>query len=68
VPDNWIKIASSKQAYKIELLKGLLKENNIISVSINKKDSSYLAFGEIELFVDSKDVLKAKDLIQKQDN
>ena len=68
MPDNWIKIASSKQAYKIGLLKGLLKENNIISVSINKKDSSYLAFGEIELFVDSKDVLKAKNLIQKQDN
>jgi len=68
VPENWIKITSSKQAYKIELLKGFLKGHNIISVSINKKDSSYLAFGEIELFVDSKDVLKAKNLIQKQDN
>ena len=68
MPDNWIKIASSKQAYKIELLKGLLKENNIISVSINKKDSSYLVFGEVELFVDSKDIMKAKNLIQKQSN
>ena len=68
MPDNWIKIASSKQEYKIELLKGLFKENNIISVSINKKDSSYLAFGEVELFVDSKDIMKAKNLIQKQDN
>ncbi|MEE2700523.1 MAG: DUF2007 domain-containing protein [Bacteroidota bacterium] len=66
VHNNWIKIASSKQAYQIELLKGMLEENNIIAVSINKKDSSYLAFGEIELFVDSKDVVQAKNLIKIQ--
>jgi len=66
VHNNWIKIASSKQAYQIELLKGMLEENNIIAVSINKKDSSYLAFGEIELFVESKDVIQAKNLIKIQ--
>jgi len=66
VRNNWVKITSSKQAYQIELLKGMLEENNIISVSINKKDSSYLAFGEIELFVDSKDLLQAKNLIKTQ--
>ena len=64
--NNWIKIASSKQAYQIELLKGMLEENNIIAVSVNKKDSSYLAFGEIELFVESKDVIQAKNLIKIQ--
>ena len=66
VHNNWIKIASSKQAYQIELLKGMLEENNIIAVSVNKKDSSYLAFGEIELFVESKDVIQAKNLIKIQ--
>ena len=66
VHNNWIKIASSKQAYQIELLKGMLEENNIIAVSVNKKDSSYLAFGEIELFVESKDVIQAKNLIKTQ--
>ncbi len=66
VHNNWIKIASSKEAYQIELLKGMLEENNIIAVSVNKKDSSYLAFGEIELFVESKDVIQAKDLIKNQ--
>ena len=64
--NNWIKIASSKQAYQIELLKGMLEENNIIAVTVNKKDSSYLAFGEIELFVESKDVIQAKNLIKIQ--
>ena len=64
--NNWIKVASSKQAYQIELLKGMLEENNIIAVTVNKKDSSYLAFGEIELFVESKDVIQAKNFIKIQ--
>ena len=64
---NWIKIYASTDPFKIELLKGFLDENNIVAMSINKKDSSYLAFGEIELLVDAKDVMKAKILIKKQE-
>lgn len=64
--NNWIRIFSSKQEYQVELLKGMLKENNIIAVSLNKKDSSYLAFGDIELFVEKKNALQAKNLIKIQ--
>ena len=64
---NWIKIYTSTDPFKIELLKGFLDENNIVAMSINKKDSSYLAFGEVELLVDAKDVMKAKILIKKQE-
>ena len=64
---NWIKIYTSTDPFKIELLKGFLNENNIIAMSINKKDSSYLSFGEIELLVNEKDVMKAKTLITKQE-
>lgn len=66
--NNWIKIYSSAKPFKIELLKGFLKEQDIVAISINKQDSSYLAFGEIELFVDTKDVLQAKMLIDKQES
>ena len=65
---NWIKIYSSSEPFKIEILKGFLKEKNITAISINKQDSSYLAFGDIELFVDAKDVLQAKMLIKKQES
>ena len=65
---NWIKIYTSTDSFKIELLKGSLDQNNIVAMSINKKDSSYLAFGEIELLVDAKDVMKAKILIKKQED
>ena len=64
---NWIRIYTSTDPFKIELLKGFLNENNIVAMSINKKDSSYLAFGEIELLVNEKDVMKAKSLIKKQE-
>ena len=64
---NWIKIYTSTDPFKIELLKGFLNENNIVAMSINKKDSSYLSFGEIELLVNEKDVMKAKILITKQE-
>ena len=65
--NNWTKVYTSTEPYKIELLKGFLDENNIVAMSINKKDSSYLAFGEVELLVDAKDVMKAKILIKKQE-
>lgn len=64
---NWIRIYTSTDPFKIELLKGFLDQNNIVAMSINKKDSSYLAFGEIELLVDAKDVMKAKILLKKQE-
>ena len=67
VSDNWQRIASSKQEYQIELLKGMLKKNNIIAISINKQDSSYLAFGEIDLFVNSKNARQAQNLILKNE-
>ena len=48
---NWITIKSSNKLYELELLKGVLIENNIPSVILNKQDSSYLNFGEAELKV-----------------
>ena len=63
---DWIKIYSSGESYKAELLKGLLFENNIEAVIINKQDSSYL-FGELEIYVIADDVIKAKHILTTQD-
>ena len=68
VTNNWIKVYTSTEPYKIELLKGFLLKHNIRAIGINKKDSSYLVFGDIELFVASKDVLHTKNLINKQED
>jgi len=63
---DWVKIYSTEANYKAELLKGLLFEHNIEAVIINKQDSSYL-FGELELYVSTDDVFKAKHIITTQD-
>ncbi|MDT8309137.1 MAG: DUF2007 domain-containing protein [Bacteroidales bacterium] len=55
---NWVKIYSSTNEHQVIILKEMLMHENIISYSINKKDSSYL-FGDIELYVESDDVLRA---------
>jgi len=62
---NWIKIYSSTDPFKIELMRGLLEQNNIRNVSMNKQDSSYLCFGEISILIKHKDFNKARILINK---
>jgi Zn-dependent membrane protease YugP len=61
---GWEKIFSSAQPYQAEVAKQVLEENGITAVVINKKDSSYLAFGEAELYVKQDDVIRAKQLIK----
>lgn len=60
VEEQWEVIYRSTLLYRVEMLKDLLENEEIPAVIINKKDSSYLAFGEIELHVLRDDVMKAK--------
>ena len=59
---RWTKIYSSGKMYQVEILKGLLEENDIDAYIMNKQDSAYL-FGELELYVDADDVMKATRII-----
>lgn len=59
---NWVKVFSSTKAYLVELTHGILEEEGIESVIINKIDSAYL-FGESELFVNEEDSIKALQII-----
>lgn len=47
-------------------MQALLKEEEIESVILNKRDSTYL-FGEIELYVDVENVLKSKQIISNNE-
>jgi len=59
-----IKLLSTENPNKAEIIKQMLQENNIKVVLLNKQDSSYLMFGDIELYVKNKDLKKATDLIK----
>jgi len=64
--DNWVKIYSSVDFYKVEITQAVLKDQEIESVILNKRDSTYL-FGEVELYVATDNVLKSKQIISNND-
>ncbi len=51
----------------VQLIAGKLKSNGIDSVILNLRDSTYNDFGTIELYVHSKDVVRAKYIIDQTD-
>jgi len=61
---QWVKIYSTDLLYKAEIAKGVLEENGIKSVILNKQDSSYVFVGVIELYVNTEYALKAVNLIK----
>lgn len=64
--DDWQKVFSTSKSYLAEIIKGVLKENDIDSIVINKQDSSYL-FGEVEVYTKSSNLLKAINIIKKNE-
>lgn len=63
---KWVRVYSSADLFRVEVIKGLLAEHNIEGVVVNKKDSAYL-FGEVELFVNVEDAFLANQIISNQD-
>ncbi|HAK00001.1 MAG TPA: hypothetical protein DCM62_08250 [Bacteroidales bacterium] len=62
---DWHLIYSSQYLHQAEFYKAVLEDFGIQAVVINKKDSAYL-FGEVELYVQSDDVINAKQIINKE--
>lgn len=48
--NDWIKIYTSSQFFKSEMVKQVLIDNEIEAVILNKQDQSY-KFGEVEVLV-----------------
>lgn len=49
--EEWFKLYTTKDYLEANIIKGMLEENQVKVALMNKQDSSYLAFGEIELYV-----------------
>ncbi len=66
--NNWVKIFSSSQTIEAEMVKDLLTANGIEASLVNKIDSSYLSFGQADVYCLTDDVLLAKQLLEKLNN
>ena len=63
-----IKILSTNNLNKAEIIKQMLEENNIDVVILNKQDSSYLMFGDIEIYIKQEQEQQAKNLLTDKSN
>lgn len=64
---NWVLIYTTNNANSAQIVKGVLENNAINVVIINKKDSMHLHLTNavIELYVAPSDVINAKHIIEK---
>jgi len=62
---DWVKIYYTNQVFRAEIVKGMLEENGINVVLINRLDSSYLSAlpGMAELFVHNTQEAEARRLL-----
>lgn len=63
--NNWAKIFTTRNAAEANIIKGMLEENDIEAVIMNKQDSSYLNFGNIDLYVPKEFEAIATGLVNK---
>jgi hypothetical protein len=60
---NWVKIFTSADYYKSEMIKQALAGHHIDTVLLNKQDSSYSTFGDIEVYIHQQDFSNAIEVL-----
>ncbi|SHM50009.1 DUF2007 domain-containing protein [Chitinophaga sp. CF418] len=62
---DWVKIYYTNQLFRAEIIRGMLEENGINVVLINRQDSTYLTAlpGMAELFVHNSQEAEARQLL-----
>lgn len=61
---GWKKVYSGSDTFQAQLLKEKLEASDIKCVLLDKKDSAYVMIGEVELYVQEENFLKAINIIQ----
>lgn len=64
---DWVCIYITNNEYRANLAKEMLEEHDIEAIVMNKRDSSY-GFGDIELYVRTDVVIRAKMLVNEFDH
>ncbi len=62
---DWVKIYTSPDFFKAEIIKQMLNENHVEAVLLNKQDSSFQKFGTVEVWVHQDNFSNAIELINQ---
>ena len=61
---HWQQVYITDKIHRAEIVRSILDDNQIASVIVDKRDSSYLV-GDIELYVRPEDVILSKLIIEQ---
>ena len=62
---GWELIYINNQLHKTEIVRSVLADEGIESVSMDKRDSSYISIGDIEVYVQEENAMLARTIIEK---
>ncbi|MFB6455912.1 DUF2007 domain-containing protein [Chitinophaga sp. Hz27] len=67
---GWVKVFASDRPYETEIVKGMLTENDIEAVIVQKQSSSFTFTipGQVELYVPEAQAEAAKALVAEHNN
>lgn len=60
---NWVRVYKSTNYYQSEIVKQMLTRNAVEAVLLNRQDSSYRNFGNVEVYVHQQDFHNAIELL-----
>ena len=63
--NSWETVYKTETIFRAEIVKGVLQDNDIDSIIINKKDSNY-HFGHFEVTVPRSSIMKAIKIIRDE--
>ena len=63
--EKWFLLYTTRSFAEASIIKGMLEENQVPVYIMNKQDSSYLNFGDIEIYVANELKETAKHLLDK---
>ena len=62
---GWTKVFITTEDYLISMARDILQDNGIESVVINHKDSSYMMWGEAEIYVRDDKEVQANEILKQ---
>ena len=62
---GWVSVFCSSDEYLVSIAKDLLENMGIESVVLNHKDSSYLLWGEAEVYVTDQNEAQAREILKQ---
>lgn len=64
--DNWQKVFEDASPVRAEIVKGILEENEIQAIVMNKQETVYRIHGAYEVLVSKNEFLKAINIVRNE--